>query len=172
MNGDLRRNLILERLNEAEKALSASFLAGELGVSRQVVVGDIALLRAAGHEIASMARGYSIPKFTSRNSFLSKVVCLHDAAAMRGELSAIVELEAEVLDVIIEHEIYGEITGSLNIKTKQDIDKFLQSLEEGRVRPLSDLTAGLHSHTIACRDKMHFDEIVAALKKLDVLYEN
>ena len=47
MNAAQRRERILTRLNSAGAPLSASTLAAELGVSRQIVVGDVALLRAA-----------------------------------------------------------------------------------------------------------------------------
>ena len=44
MNATQRRKVILERLTEANAPLSASVLAGELGVSRQIVVGRCGLI--------------------------------------------------------------------------------------------------------------------------------
>ena len=51
MNAAQRRECILTRLSGAQNPVSASALAAELGVSRQIVVGDVALLRAGGAQI-------------------------------------------------------------------------------------------------------------------------
>ena len=56
-----RREQILSLLSENRGVtLSASALAAKFGVSRQIIVGDIALMRAGGVDIVSTARGYSV----------------------------------------------------------------------------------------------------------------
>ena len=48
MEAASRRQAILDRLRTADRPVSASALAAGLNVSRQIIVGDIALLRADG----------------------------------------------------------------------------------------------------------------------------
>ena len=56
-----RREQILEILSGSSKAVSGKELAARLGVSRQVIVQDIALLRANGENIYSTNLGYLCP---------------------------------------------------------------------------------------------------------------
>ena len=51
MTAEQRRSRISARLHEAQQPVSATVLARELGVSRQIIVGDVALLRAAAAEV-------------------------------------------------------------------------------------------------------------------------
>ena len=46
MEGDERRQFILKLLAGSESPLSGTEIAGKCGVSRQIIVQDIALLRA------------------------------------------------------------------------------------------------------------------------------
>ena len=105
-----RREKILQILQSQKDPISASGLAQQMGVSRQVIVGDIAILRAQGSDIIAMARGYALgPLISAGRRYIGKIACLHDASGTYDELSAIVNLGGEVIDVIVEHEIYGEI---------------------------------------------------------------
>ena len=171
MNAELRREQVLDEITRAESPVSASFLSNKLNVSRQVIVGDVALLRAQGHEIIATARGYTmVPKFEGGNRYLGKVVCQHTAEDTRAELYSIVDLGAVVVNVIVEHEIYGEITGNLNLRDRRDVDIFIGKVESSEVKLLSELTQGVHLHTIGCRDKGHFEEVVQFLKASGVLF--
>ena len=64
MEAASRRQAILDRLRTADRPVSASALAAGLNVSRQIIVGDIALLRAGGAEISAPPRGYVLPRAT------------------------------------------------------------------------------------------------------------
>ncbi|MCL2363778.1 MAG: transcription repressor NadR [Defluviitaleaceae bacterium] len=163
MDATKRRERIFEIIRQSNAPVSASALAKELGVSRQVIVGDIALLRAQGREIIATARGYMIPSFREANQYIGKMACCHHAENTIEELCLIVDLGATVVDVIVEHELYGEITGQLNIKTRDDADAFITRINASEVRLLSALTQGVHLHTLACRNKAHFEEIKHAL---------
>ncbi len=55
--GHESRNAILQSLRGAERPVSGTSLADAAGVSRQVIVQDIALLRADGHDIVATNRG-------------------------------------------------------------------------------------------------------------------
>lgn len=161
---------MLDAIRHQKKPVSASSLASKFNVSRQVIVGDVALLRARGNEIISTARGYIIPNFGEAHRFLGKVVCQHSPDDTKHELYLIVDLEAVIVNIIVEHGVYGEITGSLNISSRKDVDDFINKVKSAEVKLLSELTMGIHLHTIACRDKAHFEEVSEVLKANGYLY--
>lgn len=170
MDAELRRTTILQRLRESSAPLSASSLAGELGVSRQVIVGDIALLRATGCEIVATARGYQMARPQVGGRYLGKIACQHTLADTEQELATIVALGGEVLDVMVEHYLYGEITGQLNIASRQDVAAFIEKVRKNEARLLSELTDGVHLHTVGCRDSTAFEAIRASLEAQGLLY--
>ena len=172
MNADLRREHILTILNQQKNPISASSLASRLNVSRQIIVGDVALLRAQGHNIIATARGYILADLNSANQYLGKVASQHSPEDTRSELYTIVDQGAVVVNVVVEHEVYGEITGSLNLASRSDIDAFMHKVESSEVKLLSELTMGVHLHTIACRDKAHFDDVCQALESNGYLFHN
>ena len=53
-----RRQAVNQVLEEAGGPVSATALAKQFSVSRQIIVGDVALLRAAGEESLATPRGY------------------------------------------------------------------------------------------------------------------
>jgi len=169
MDGNLRRTKVLAMIKGSERALSASFLARELGVSRQVIVGDVALLRAEGQEIIATARGYIINKAAKKNQYTRKIACQHTSEQTISELYLLVDLGVRVEDVIIEHEVYGELTGHLGIESRADVDLFIKKLEVSQSRLLSELTMGIHLHTVSCQHKEHFNEVMEALEKAGYL---
>ena len=172
MDATQRRDAILEVINQGSAPVSASALAKKLNVSRQVIVGDVALLRAQGHEIIATARGYMIPQFRETNQYTGKLVCCHSPESTRDELYIIVDLNATVASVTVEHDLYGEIIGQLNLKDRNDVDIFIRRVEAAEIKLLSELTMGVHLHTIACRDKAHFEEVEKALEAAGYLYQN
>ena len=173
MDANTRRKQILNTISQAAAPVSAAALAGRLGVSRQVIVGDVALLRASGHEIMATSRGYVFAsKLQDENQYFGKVVSQHAVADAAAELYAIVDLGGTVVNVIVEHDLYGDITGSLNLKTRIDVDCFMERLNSSRDKLLLELSHhGVHMHTIACRDKGHFDDIVRALEAKRLLFQ-
>jgi len=171
MDATLRRETILEVVSQVDAPVSASSLAKNLNVSRQVIVGDIAILRAQGHEIIATARGYMIPTFREFSRYVGKVACCHNPENTREELYTMVDLGAVVVDVVVEHELYGEMTGQLNLKSRADVDIFIRRVESSEVKLLSELTMGIHLHTITCHDKPHFEQVCQALDKLGYLYK-
>jgi len=152
--------------------VSASALAKQLSVSHQVIVGDIALLRAQGFEIIATTRGYMISELKELNQYIGKIACYHSAENTKEELYTIVDLGAAVMNVIIEHEIYGEITGQLNITSREDVDIFIERVKSSGVKLLSELKSGIHLHTIACRDIAHFEQVKHALGAAGLLFQN
>ena len=116
MNAAQRRERILTRLTGASEPMSASLLAGELGVSRQIVVGDVALLRAAGAQIDATPRGYQL--HPAAKGYTGILACVHRTAEeMRAELYTVVDQGGVVVDVAVENPLYGELRGNLNLAT-------------------------------------------------------
>ena len=169
MRAEERRQAILEHLRQSSRPVSAGYFAERFSVSRQVVVGDVALLRAAGADISATPRGYIILK--TGPGLTRQVACRHDAAGMEAELNAVVDQGCQVLDVIVDHPIYGQLTGSLQLSSRYDVSQFLSRCAQADARPLSDLTGGIHLHTLSCPDEAAFQRVREALRALDVLVE-
>lgn len=169
MQAEERRQAILEYLRQSNRPVSAGFLAERFSVSRQAVVGDVALLRAAGADISATPRGYVILK--AGQGLTRRVACRHDAAGMEAELNAMVDQGCSVLDVIVEHPVYGQLTGSLQLSSRYDVSLFLARCAQSDARPLSDLTGGVHLHTLSCPGEDAFRRVREALGALGVLWE-
>ena len=167
MTAEQRRSRISARLHEALQPISATVLARELGVSRQIIVGDVALLRAGGQAITATARGYVIP--APGDGTVRQVACRHDGAGTRDELNAMVDCGCTVIDVIVDHPIYGQLTGPLQISNRYEVSQFIERCK--RAEPLSSLTDGIHLHTLSCPDEAAFERTKSALRALRVLLE-
>ena len=169
MHAEERRQAILNTLNKAGHPVSASALARQFSVSRQIVVGDVALLRAAGANISATPRGYVVLR--ESGGLIRQVVCQHDAAGMETELNAMVDHGCTVLDVIVDHPIYGQLTGPLQLSSRYDVSQFIARCVRAEARPLSDLTGGIHLHTLSCPNEAAFQRVEAALREMRVLVE-
>ena len=168
MRAGERRQAILEHLRQSSRPVSAGFLAERFSVSRQAVVGDVALLRASGADISATPRGYVILK--PSQDLIRRVACRHDAAGMEAELCAVVDQGCSVLDVIVEHPVYGQLTGPLRLASRYDVTQFVARCREEDAAPLSQLTEGVHLHTVLCPDQEAADRVGRALEQLDFLY--
>lgn len=162
MNAQQRRAHILERLEQSAQPVSATALAGELGVSRQIIVGDVALLRAAGADITATPRGYVVRRAAG---LVRQVAVQHRPEEMEGELNAMVDQGCTVLDVVVEHPVYGQLTGRLDLSSRYDVSEFIRRVAKSRSHPLSDLTDGIHLHTIACPDEGAYQRVLEALER-------
>ena len=167
IEGQKRREMILEELSQATKNVNATQLSEKFGVSRQIVVGDIALLRASGIEIISNSRGYN----KSAGMLETKLAVKHGPDQVEEELRLIVENGGTVADVIIEHELYGEIKGTVDIKNDAEVTAFLNKVEQTHATLLSSLTDGIHLHTIQYPDEETLVKIKQALSQAGILLE-
>ena len=167
MQAEERRRKIVELLSQTNQAVSAARLAAEFDVSRQVIVGDVALLRAAGEEISATPRGYVMAR--TAVGLVRQVPCCHDGPGMEAELNAIVDQGCSVLDVIVDHPVYGQLTGPLELASRYDVQQFLDRCADAR--PLSDLTGGIHLHTLSCPSEDAFQRVRASLRALGGLLE-
>lgn len=169
MDAAARRQQIQQELSHTDHPLSATALAAKLGVSRQIIVGDVALLRASGAEISATPRGYLL--YRDEPGLRRTVACRHSAEDMEAELNAIVDQGCTVLDVIVEHPIYGQLTGPLQLSSRYDVRQFVSRCRQADAAPLSLLTEGLHLHTLSCPDESRFQQVLAALGDLGFLLE-
>jgi transcriptional regulator of NAD metabolism len=166
MQAEQRRQSVLDILNQSTQPVSAGTLASRFSVSRQIIVGDIALLRAAGAEISATPRGYIIQH--SPEGFVRQVACRHNTLEMEAELNAIVDQGCTVLDVIVEHPVYGQITGPLQLSNRYDVSQFLTRC----IQPLSNLTEGIHLHTLSCPDEAAYTRVLTALEEMGFLLKD
>ena len=162
-----RRNAIYQVLS-ADTPISATALAGRFGVTRQVVVGDIALLRAEGRSVIATPRGYIIPV---PDGFVRTIACVHNAAQTRDELNAMVDCGCTVIDVVVEHPVYGQLTAPLAISSRYDVEQFIEKMASASASPLSALTEGVHLHTLSCPDEEVFNHLRDKLREMGMLFE-
>lgn len=170
MNSTQRRARILEILKEQTSCINASRLAAEFGVTRQIIVSDVALLRAHGHPIIADRRGYYLEKPQPEGTF-ETVICKHSADQVLDEFYAVVDNGATVLNVLIEHPIYGQISAELNIASRFDAEEFVEKVQKSHAAQLCDLTGGVHIHTLRASDPAAFARIRARLAELGILME-
>ena len=168
MNAGVRREELMKLLEGAERPVSATALARTLSVSRQIIVGDIALLRAAGANIVSTPRGYLVPREVGGR--LRTLVCRHSAAELEPELNIMVDNGCTVLDVVIEHAVYGQLTGQLLLANRHDVAQFMERILAERASPLSALTGGVHLHTLLCPDEEAYERTVRELDAAGILF--
>lgn len=160
-----RRERIRELLLNTERFLTGAELAAHFLVSRQVIVQDIALLRAKGEEIFATPKGYKIFKKTDTPLLKSTLVCQHPEEEVKNELLIMVDSGARVIDVIIHHPLYGELRGLLMIQNRDDVENFLENQKREGARLLSSLTEGLHLHTLEVLNKEVLKRVKRALDR-------
>jgi len=164
--GDKRRAQLLTLLKEHRSPLSGAALAKLLGVSRQVIVQDIALIRAENHNILSTNKGYIFRTGETENVQPKRVFHVkHTNDQVLDEFLTVLELGGTILDVAVEHEIYGQIRVDLLIETPQDAQEFVKKLANCRDNPLKVLTDDCHYHTVAAPSEKLLDLIQRELEE-------
>ena len=169
MDAQERRQAIARRLERARSPVSATALAREFSVSRQIIVGDVAILRAGGQEITATPRGYMVQNAPS--GLVRQIAVKHDGQAMEAELNAMVDHGCTVLDVIVDHPIYGQLTGPLQLSDRYQVGQFIARCRSQAAAPLSQLTEGIHLHTLACPDQGAYERVREALARQGILLE-
>ena len=162
MNAEERRTKITARLRGATEPIAASRLAAEFGVSRQIIVQDVAILRAAGLKISSMSRGYRLESDKPCQRVFK--VC-HTDEEVAQELQAIVDLGGVVEDVFIFHKVYGTVRASMGIRNRLHVEQFLENIATGKSSLLKNVTAGYHYHTVLAESEEILDAIDRVLRE-------
>lgn len=170
MNAAQRREEIQKILAAAKGPVSASVLAAQLSVSRQIVVGDIALLRAGGCRIDATPRGY-VSRDKAAKGYTGLVACVHSTPEqLKNELYIVVDNGGSMESVSVENPLYGEISGTLHVASRYDADAFLQRAHEDPDSLLLRMTGGVHLHALRCPDEETFRRIEDALDAAGLLY--
>lgn len=157
-----RRRAMVALLMAERMPVSGGVLAERFGVSRQIVVQDVAVLKGSGYDILSTHRGYLL-----QNSPLCERVLkiYHTKEQTEDELNCIVGLGGTVYDVFVWHKVYGKITAVLNIFSKLQIDQFMDSIRSGKSTELMNVTGGYHYHTLRAESEEALDRIENALRE-------
>lgn len=164
-----RKEKIIEEIKKSNKPISASTLAKKLSVSRQIIVGDVALIRASGTNIIATPRGYILDSKQQNQTYT--IAVNHSQEQMADELYTIVDLGGCAIDVIVDHPVYGQLTGKLHLSSRYDVDQFIKKVNNNQAKPLSQLTDGLHLHTIQCPNEDTYQRIVSALDEKGYLFK-
>jgi hypothetical protein len=168
MTGEDRRKEIIGILQESKAPVSGLALAKQFAVSRQVIVQDIALLRANGSDIVSTNRGYLLQRgMTQDAERIFKVI--HSDEDTRKELTMIVDMGGKVVDVFVYHKVYGVLRADMNIKSRRDIDCYMEEIKSGKSSLLKNVTSGYHYHTVHAESEEILDEIQKKLQEIGFL---
>ena len=168
MNSNERREKLLHILKTSNKPVKGVDLAKELNVTRQIVVKDIALLRASGIDILATSTGYII--YTIRNQeFKIKCKNHYNEEHILLELQTIIDLGGKVKDVIVDHPTYGKIKAELNLSSNRDLKIFMENSKKNEFKQLSSLSQDYHVHTIEVPDENTLEEIKKELKEVNIL---
>ncbi len=166
MNGDERRKQIVDILKHSSSPVPGTQLAQILDVSRQVIVQDIALIRAKNIDIFSTNRGYVI---NDKKEYSRILKVIHEDDEVETELEAIIDLGGWVRDVFVYHKVYGVIRADMNIRSRRDIRNYMEEIASGKSSLLKNVTSGYHYHTVVADDEQTLDLIQEELGKLGFL---
>ena len=169
MTGVERREKLLSMLAKSKEPIAGAEMAKRLSVSRQVIVQDIALLRAADNNIVSTNRGYVLEGQTCAERVFK---VRHTDAQLETELCTIIDLGGQVKNVMVNHKVYGHIEAELGITSRRKVKEFLEDIESGKSTPLKNITSDYHYHTVTADSEETLGLIEDELRKLGFLVEN
>lgn len=170
MDSAERRARIMQMLEDAPNAVTGTEISQACSVSRQIIVGDVAILRAQGHKIISTPRGYQLV-LNKPQSVQRIFVCCHGQAQMQAELEAIVDNGGVVHNVVIEHEVYGNLEGTLNLRSRRDVSQYVKKMKDSGSELLCRISGGIHTHLVTAETAEELDAVEDALETLGVLYK-
>ena len=171
-DGNTRRKEIIAYLSTKQEPVNGTELARRFDVSRQVIVQDIALLRAENREILSTNKGYVLYQpIDKRGGCTAVIMTQHTAEQTIEEMRTIVEYGGHMLDVFIDHDLYGQIRADLVINDLEDAEELCRKMENSKSRPLKELTGDCHYHTISAPSEKVIRLIREELKEKGILIE-
>lgn len=166
MDGNERREKILNLISISKAPVSGTRLAKECSVSRQVIVQDIALLRANNYDILSTHKGYVLNKSLNKTRIIKSI---HSDDETMEELFTIVDLGGSVVDVFVNHKVYGTIRAQLNLSSRLQVNEFMKNIKSGKSKHLKNITSGYHYHTIEAKNEDILNLIERELDKKEYL---
>lgn len=164
MTAEDRRRRIIEFLESSSVPVTGAELSSLLQVSRQVIVQDVALLRAQGAKLVATPQGYIIPNNQSPTARTFVIACQHSLDETEEELNLLVDHGLKVIDVVVEHPVYGEMRGLIMVESRRDVKEFMSRVQQTGASLLSSLTKGVHLHTVECSRSCVLEEAKSALK--------
>lgn len=169
MAGSKRREEIIDCIQNSAAPVSGSALAKEYDVSRQVIVQDIALIRASGYDIISTNRGYLL----NESHAASRVFKVHHTdEELENELCAIVDLGGKIVNVMVNHRVYGHLEAALNINSRRKVMEFIEDIKSGKSSPLKNITSNYHYHKVEAENEETLDMIQEMLQSRGYLIKN
>lgn len=169
--GEERRNLLLEELKAAKQPITGGELATMANVSRQVIVQDISLLKAKNFPIIATSQGYVfLEKEKDETKMYERMIaCKHDPERTKEELTILVDHGVFIKDVIVEHPVYGDLTASIMVGNRNDVNEFIKKINTNKASYLSQLTEGLHLHTLQADSVEKLDRACDELHEAGIL---
>lgn len=170
--GEERRAWILQQLKTSSSPLTGSELAEKTNVSRQVIVGDITILKAKNEPIIATSQGYMyLKQNTVSPVFTRTVACRHFREDTEKELNLLVDHGVTVKNVRIEHPVYGDLTASIMVSNRQEVKNFMKKINATQANFLSDLTGGIHLHTLSAASEEALNNAESALHNAGYIVE-
>lgn len=165
-----RKERLVQLLGQSDRPIRGTDLARQFGVTRQVIVKDIAVLRAQGFSIVATPQGYFEQKKLAvgqKDAAIYRVLTIkHEPHETEQELTVLVDAGVTVLDVSVDHPIYGEFVANLMFRSRRDVQNFMHQINEEQVPLLLTLTGGVHRHTLSCPDEKAMQEAIGTLRAL------
>ena len=171
MTGTERREAIIEKMKNDQIPLSGTKLASVYGVSRQVIVQDIALIRAAGYDVISTNKGYILNSPIEKQSVERVFKVKHSDEQIEDELCGIVDLGGCIVNTMINHKVYGHLEAPLNIRSRRNVVEFMKDIHSGKSSPLKNVTSGYHYHTVIADSEETMEMIENMLREKQILVE-
>lgn len=172
LTAEERRNLLLRLLKSSTGPITGSELAAKTNVSRQVIVGDITILKAKQEPIIATSQGYLYMSPTADSSMEERTIaCIHSPDQTEEELNLLVDHGVMVKDVRIEHPVYGDLTASIRVSNRREVKNFMNKIRETKSGYLLELTEGVHLHTLEASSKKALDEAEDALREANFLID-
>lgn len=165
-----RRNELIKTLRESNGPVSGSRLSKKLGVSRQVIVQDVALLRAANMNVFATPKGYVLYERPDAERCRRTFIVKHDRDQIIEELTLIVDNGGKVLNIVVPHDVYGQIQADLIIETRADVASFYKKIQNSKDGPLSAITGGVHIHLVEAASEKILDNIARDLNDAGLMY--
>lgn len=168
--GEDRRQFLLNILMTSNSPITGADLANKANVSRQVIVNDMTLLKAKNEPIVATSQGYIyLPHAHDNQLFEKTIACFHTPEQAEEELNLIVDHGVTVKDVKIEHPVYGDLTASIMVSNRKDVKQFISKVKDTQAVYLSNLTHGVHIHTIVAKEEAQLHKVEEELKQAGYL---
>ena len=168
MKAETRRKEILSLLGNTDNPIPANVLKERFDISRQVIVQDIAILRANGYDITSTNRGYVLNTKTQATRVFK---CRHNFEELVEEGELVISSGGRIEDVFVNHRVYGRISARLDLSSRMHVEELYRSLFSGASKPLMSVTDGYHYHTVSAESEEVLDEIEQKLRTRGFLIE-